>query len=483
MFIIGLVALFVSIMGMRLNVLMEPLGTDQGIFSYIGVQLDHGATVYKDVFDHKPPLIFYLYQCIYHFFPHTKATLFLFDTVYIFLFSLLIAWFISALLTRQLLKKKTAPPALFFLAAATFAFLICTKSLYEGGMLTEQYMIFFEFLCFAGLWRFALDRMFRPLELLGTGAALGIAVLWKPVALVVLPFIALIWVYDAWTTRDIGRSLGSALLLGIGVLTPHVLLFLAYTPAGMWQDYLNATFLFNIGISTGPSEFISNLLAFFKEQAPALSFVWLTAILLIISWLSSGPKKDRALTQIILFWGAALCCDLVGAMSSGRFFGHYFIQPLVPVTVLMTTAILVFYQKDQKKYLISIAALVVIAMLYQAAKIATGPFRHPEDLMQRTGAYLKTHTAPSDTIYVNGVKTGTYFYADRSAPWKYVHDFFLRVMTPEQRDTESRAMLAKRPKYIVITNPTDIFPPVQEALRYNYHIETTIGTYTIYKHN
>src|SRR3954453_17353299 len=32
---------------------------DSGIFLYVGEQLRHGSALYRDVWDHKPPLIFY----------------------------------------------------------------------------------------------------------------------------------------------------------------------------------------------------------------------------------------------------------------------------------------------------------------------------------------------------------------------------------------------------------------------------------------
>ncbi|MFC1517583.1 hypothetical protein ACFL5G_03390 [Candidatus Margulisiibacteriota bacterium] len=469
-----LIILFSLTILLRINVVIEPLGTDQGIFSYIGMRLNQGALPYKDVWDHKPPLIFYLYQGLYKIFPAGQLTLFVFDTILIFLFAILVGWFIQ----KYLIKNS------FVVSSLLFTFLMCTESLYEGGNLTEQYMILFQFFFYIGLWRY-FKGLAKDHELFLSGSALGLAVLWKPVALISLAPLGLILLYKYLNDKKLIKLVSSGIFFLAGILLPHVLLYFYYANLGIWQDYLNCTYLFDLGLRqhdpTATITPLGNMLIFIKEQFFALLFLWTTFALAAFEYFK---KKNifKQYKELIYFWGIILVFDLLAACSAGRFFGHYFIQPLVP-TVILATLILKSFNKERKQYIKIICILFLISLCFQIVKIATVKKRYPMDKAQIVGLYIQKRTAPQDKIYVNGLKTGIYFFAQRQAPWKYVHDLFMRVSPEKQKIDASRRMLRQKPKYIVITNPVNIFKPVQEAIVKNYRKTATIADYPIYKLN
>jgi hypothetical protein len=465
--------LFILTIMLRMNVLLEPLGTDQGIFSYVGMCLNRGDVLYTDVQDHKPPLIFYLYKAFTGIHLPIKATLFIFDTFYLILFALLIGWFME----RYILKKSFFPSALLFL------FLICTKSLYEGGNQSEDYMIFFQFLFYIGLWRYLKEGICRPLELFLSGSMLAVAGLWKPVALIAIVPAGLMLLTHLIKTAPRERKIMPFLYLIAGFCLPHIVLVCYFSYLHNLREYVYASYLFDIVLKQRyPSEtnsFFMNLLIFIKEQILALAFIWVAFLLLMLEQIKgSGIFKRQAST--IGFWGMLCVFDVIAACSGGRFFGHYFIQPLVSTTVLLTVIFSVFSEK-RKAYMQIIGILLMIALTFQLLKVSTAHLRKPVDVKKVVGEYIKARTTPQDTVYVNGVKTGVNFFAERKAPWKYVHDIFIRISDKNTMATECRRMLNKRPKFIVITNPDWVFLPVQQALDTRYQKVKTLYNYDIFR--
>src|SRR5262249_4690802 len=54
-------ALIAALLIVRLPSLVQPMGPDQALYSYIGERILHGDLAYRDAFDQKPPGIHYLY--------------------------------------------------------------------------------------------------------------------------------------------------------------------------------------------------------------------------------------------------------------------------------------------------------------------------------------------------------------------------------------------------------------------------------------
>jgi hypothetical protein len=67
---LALLALLVAI---RLPSLVQPAGGDQGLYAYAGQRLLAGDTLYKDVWDQKPPAIACLYAVLWRVWPHESV--------------------------------------------------------------------------------------------------------------------------------------------------------------------------------------------------------------------------------------------------------------------------------------------------------------------------------------------------------------------------------------------------------------------------
>lgn len=106
---------------------------DVNVYNAIGLAIVDGKTLYVDVFDHKGPLLYFLYTTNSHFnFSHFFGV-FLFE---IFVFTLYLIYI------YKLLRIFISSPSLCFFIAVLFPFLYLFYSLYEGS--PEDFILSFQ---------------------------------------------------------------------------------------------------------------------------------------------------------------------------------------------------------------------------------------------------------------------------------------------------------------------------------------------------
>jgi hypothetical protein len=69
---------------LRVNLVAIPLDRDEGLFGYIGQVILDGGLPYRDVVDHKPPLVHHLYALVSLVLPPTATSIHIFVHVYTF---------------------------------------------------------------------------------------------------------------------------------------------------------------------------------------------------------------------------------------------------------------------------------------------------------------------------------------------------------------------------------------------------------------
>jgi len=72
-----------------------PIGRDQASFLVIGESLLRGQRLYRDLWDIKPPGIFFLYAVLAKLFGHVMWSVGLVDIVWLLLISCCIFWFVE----------------------------------------------------------------------------------------------------------------------------------------------------------------------------------------------------------------------------------------------------------------------------------------------------------------------------------------------------------------------------------------------------
>lgn len=98
--IIFLFLLIVFTIVYRLQSINMPLDKNEGSFAYAAVQLSHGSVLYKDVFEHRPQMIVYIYKTAFSLFGQTQQTIRNFTTLYIIV-TLLLMYMLSRIIWRS----------------------------------------------------------------------------------------------------------------------------------------------------------------------------------------------------------------------------------------------------------------------------------------------------------------------------------------------------------------------------------------------
>ena len=153
---------------LRLPTLFEPHHyADEGIFAAVAQQLLHGGSLYRTVWDDKPPLIYWLYAALLGTLGPSMPALRLVAAL----------WAAAAGAAVAVLGRRWCSPRAGLLAAILFALAVSTPFLEGNLALTEL------FAAAPVAWAFVLaDGPGKPWHTAAAGVLLGAAVLFKQVA-------------------------------------------------------------------------------------------------------------------------------------------------------------------------------------------------------------------------------------------------------------------------------------------------------------
>ncbi|GAP05294.1 4-amino-4-deoxy-L-arabinose transferase [Anaerolinea thermolimosa] len=265
---------------------------DSGIFLYFGSRILHGELPYRDLWDSKPPGIFYINALGLFVSGGSRWGVWLLEFVGIT---------VALLAGYAFLKRSFGKMAAFFsliLMAAHLALVL------EGGNLTEEYGLPFQFL----IWLIWLKIMQDPKHFwpgFWMGVVAGVSSTMKQTnggALVAPALLIGLWIVITRNWRGVRSLLGMA----IGVAVVWAVWLGYFLASGVFEDFWQAVFAFNayfIG-----SDLITRLraLLFAVTFLPSKSPYFLIGVL---AWLIGGlwmvmssPAVRRVLFHPVVAW-------------------------------------------------------------------------------------------------------------------------------------------------------------------------------------
>ncbi|MGE0598949.1 MAG: ArnT family glycosyltransferase [Dehalococcoidia bacterium] len=448
----------------------EPMSRDEGAYATVAQGLLHGQLPYRDLFDHKPPLVYVWYAASFVVFGETDAAprfagaLFLSAT---------------ALLTFGIAKS------LHGVRAGAFAGLAFSFStgivLLTPGFNTETFMLPMlvgSLAAYMAAIRRGGQRWYALSGILG-----GLAVLTKSVAIWNLAFLGLICLFRCWQSdRNRGASylplaamVGGAVASFLVVLAPFVL----FGGAG---EFIYANVSYN---------------SLYARQEPAtrvlLADIWglvalanVAAPLVALCVLGSvaGIRRRVPAFWLIAGWSAA---SMLGALSTGHAFPHYY-QALLPgFTLLVAPLAEGLPVTTGRARVLCLACLGIVVLLSVRTNVLLMESSSPSARMAVTefsqetadralsnraiGDYLAAQTDSGESIYNYGRESQIYFYASRRPAVRYFYDrpFWLDSATLDETIAALRVSL---PAYIVDTGAGslgDSYPPSYLALLNDFY--------------
>lgn len=215
--------------------LMRIPDVDSAIFQYFGERMREGQLPYRDLYDHKPPLIFYLNYWGLMLGGGSRWGIWALE---------LVAVGLSALIGFNTLKGFFGVIPAW---VASAGFLMNLVFVHEGGNLTEEYALPFQFAAI-GLLLGMERRRKRGWWAFGLGVCIAMASTLKQPLAGPLVAAGALMLWNRLSRRD-WRGLLDFLWLGLGFLAVWGAWFVFFTLQGIFPEFWEAAFAYNFALS------------------------------------------------------------------------------------------------------------------------------------------------------------------------------------------------------------------------------------------
>ena len=501
----------------------EPLGIDQSLWASAVRGMARGQLLYRDVWEQRPPGIYWVYLAGFHSFGWTAAT---------------VAWLdiLASAATTGLvyaITRRLSDPLCAAVAAACYAVLTMPAWIYRhGGFLERSVSETFIVLCAGLAFWCAVAFRDRPSPVLAAGVGLfaGAAVVFKPNAGLYLPAVIL------WTLLYRRQSSGTA----APVLRPLVLAL----AGACVLPVLATVWLWRLDLLGEAAVAVIDFNRFYVSQgvtAGGLALGFSKAVWLRMKtdplWLAGGIGaiaalwdlgRNRRLSPVaglaVLWGGTAALVILVNGI---RLFNSYFIQALAPLSILTAWHLTQAARGSLiRRVVVGTTVVLMLGLLMQrsyAARVLEfaradfevlrggvdrtvylerfGGYDNNRGYSARANAelsdYIRAHTGPDDRIFLFGINgAGVYFHADRLTAHRFLRvNFFVATDFPDPRfrlDAVVADLIVRRPRYVIFerlhstsemgraADALEDDPDVVRLLA-SYRLETRIEDFTVYR--
>ncbi len=428
---------------LRLPSLFEPLWYgDEGIYQVLGMGINAGRLLYREIWDNKPPLLYLIYSLFSSDQFMVRFASLVFGTLAIFAIYMLL---------RKIYKEKRV--VLF----ATWLFaLIFGLPIIEGNIANAENFMLFPIIL-AGLLVYNTHYTLYPKRytLFAAGFLLGLAFLIKVVALFDFAafFLYLIFIYiDKKRQRKI--AIKNLLLFSGAFAVPIATTFLFFATKGALADLIEAVFRQNVGyVGYGNTLLIPQ------------GFLILKLLMLSIGAFFIFTKRNvlgNKLIFIFLWFGFSL----FNAFFSQRPYTHYLLV-LLPSFVIASGLL---FEKQYRKItlFILIITLFIVGTSFTFFEKTAGYYQNylsfvffkkdvseyqkffdpttPRDYA--ITAFLKMRLEKKDQIFVWGNSAQIYTLLGKLPPGRYTVAY--HITSSDKSIKETQKILSKtRPRYVV----------------------------------
>jgi hypothetical protein len=496
----------------------EPLGIDQSLWASAAKGMSHGQRLYRDVWEQRPPGIYWIYLTGFRVFGWTPATVVWLDIVASAATCVLLSG-----VARSLSNAFTA-----MLAAALYATLTMPAWLYgHGGFLERSVCETFITTCVAlGAWSAVqVSRQPSTWAALMLGLSAGAAVVLKPNAGLYFPAL-LLWI-TLYGEHGAKRRIVALAILSAAIVPAMAVLWL--WRLDILHDARVAVIDFNRFYVGQGFTLADYALAFSKAVWLRIKTdpLWLAGTLasVLALWELARRRSLPPLAGLAMIWGAAAV--LVIIVNGARLFNSYFINGLPPLSLMAAWMLGDAWQRGRARQAFAAATLVLMAFLMVSrgyGERVLGWARTDFDRLRgRTNAeaylelfgghdnergysaranadladYVHQHTAPDDRIFLFGISgAGVYFGSDRLTAHRFLRvNFFVETDFPDPQfrlESVIADLAEARPRYVIferlhtrtpMAQAADNLPndPAMQALLRGYELETHIEDFTLYR--
>ena len=422
---------------------MVPIGQrnstmDYSVFRYIGMMISKGKIPYKDVFDHKGLLLYFINYIGYLI--NEDIGIWLVELIFLYL-SIILIYKIVNLFSNKLV--------LF----STIVIFLSLSIPYGGaGNSVEQYGIFF-ILC--GMYLFYKDiNKYKVVRLKNSfliGSSLGAILMLRPnmVACYICMAIYLLIIYIRDNKiRELFKLICS-FLLGIFILVLPFIIYLFIN--GAIDDFIYQYLIFNFSYSgEGTSDSLLSVIKFFL-LASKLTFISFILIIFLLI------KKKYDKSNLLLFLGMIILSFLL-VVSPMNEYAHYAIVMIptyiYPVAVINNYLYEIF-NRIQGNKLISRIILVLITFLIFVADYL-GLISNINRMLVQENEFglieeiINRETTSKDNILIFGNRVNIYLKTNRFSSSKYFYQIPVISIDNKLKEDFKNDINNSLPKLIIV---------------------------------
>lgn len=466
---------------------------DSGVFLYSGWRILSGDIPYLHIWDHKPPVIYYLNAIGLSLSQNSRWGVWLIELIF-----LILAGWIGVRIIKRALGLF---PAIFsfILMMITLVFVI------QGGNLTTEYSMLLQFIALVILYEFSDDR-FSFTRLFVIGFIGAVTFFTKQTAIGIWIALGIYLLILRVSKRQIIQLIkeSSAMILGGFSFSSIVILYFGVNFA--LREFISAAFTFNFYYSrtvTGLTTRLWPLVMGIHPLARAglLQFGLIGLVICVVLLLN----RTHPIWRKRIFFSVAVISfpiDLLLISASGYSFPHYYMT-LLPVLFIFS-AFPIWCIFSYVKTLELPNKLIFVMQFGMIGIIIWSSFFHyREQVLQFRGIreekelvieHIKTYSAPDDYVLIWGAETAINFFAERQSPSRFVYQYPLYTVGYVNEDMISEFLsdiIDHQPVIIIDTeNPSTPFfkfplnsPQIQrkiEEIKASYQNVERIGSWTIY---
>jgi hypothetical protein len=469
---------------------------DSGVFLYVGWRILHGEIPYRDVWDHKPPVIFYVNALGLAIADNSRWGVWLIELVLLFF---------AALLGYLLIKR------LFGILPAALGLLLFCLSLVpliQGGNFTTEYTLPLQF---AALWLlYHADQSERPaLNFFLIGMAGAVAFFTKQTAVGVwLAIVVYLTVQKIFTKRG-GQSGREIVFIALGGSTFIALVALFFAVQGTLPQFWSSAFEYNFVYSARAGSDLAARLDMIEKGIRPLARTGLflfgaAGYIIAVGMILFGRRSMKGALSPLLWIGLVnLPIELILIGLPGRTFPHYYMT-LLPVLALFSgltfqrifSLVSIWKDRPAMKHLLA-AGLAGFFLWSSFDNYLNQVYTYRRLTRSETIVnYIQETTSPGDQVLIWGAESAVNYFAERKAPTRFVYQYPLHrtgYVTEEMIHEFLDDVIRDRPRLIVDTGTQDPlfgFPIVSDAieektayLTSRYCAAQRIASWTVYEYS
>ena len=424
---------------------------DSGVFLYTGWRITNGELPYRDVWDHKPPMIFYINALGLSIANQSRWGVWAIECVFL----------ITASILGYTLLNTLFHPSISILSM--FLFLSTVSLVISGGNLTSEYVLPLQFSAF-WLIRY-MDRDNFPLRnwaILGILAAL--AFLTKQTTIGIWLALVIYQTYYRITKHSIKEWVTE---IGVFALSGAILIIIVclfFWFQGGWADFWSAVVKFNYVYSHSGLSISYKIDALLQSMMPlaatGIFHILIIGILLSIVLLVKKPSDIEKFKYLLMIALISLPIELAFIALSGRAYPHYYISILPAMTIISGVTFWIIY-KQLSSYvsssfgttIFSVVLMLLFALgYYQSYRLVLGQYKEHDN--SSIVNYVVDHTSPEDKVLFWGAEAKDNFDTSRKGPSKFIYQYPLythNYTNPEMISGFLNDIIQNQPKLIIDT--------------------------------